>query len=279
MMRMDERVLAPTSRKHIPMGQEPRQCGKHGEFLSQRWGLEPALLGINPFWTQCPQCDQAMQAEADAQHAAIMGQDPKKARMQAMLNASGIPPRFRDSTIWNWQHPMESQRRIWSWARDYATSCDKLVETGRCGIFAGAPGTGKTHLACGLLRHVLERGGFGLYVTVMGMLGRIKATYDERATETEQQVLAEFERVDMLVIDEVGRELDTAYSAAQFFNVLDMRYRALKPTLLLTNLSKAKLVEFLGDAVVDRMRENGGALLMFDWASQRPTRRREADDA
>lgn len=139
-------------------------------------------------------------------------------------------------------------------------------------ILLGATGTGKTHLACGLLRHVIEKGGTGQYTTVMDMLGRIKATFSGKG-ETETDVIDELTKCDLLVIDEVGRSLDSNYEVAQFFRVLDKRYQWQKPTVLATNLTQPKLREFLGDAVVDRLREAGGALLSFDWASQRSTKR------
>jgi DNA replication protein DnaC len=143
---------------------------------------------------------------------------------------------------------------------------------------SGGAGTGKTHLAIGIVQHVIEKGGTGRYETVMGMLGRIKDTYNPNTNTTEQQVIDELVAYDVLVIDEVGRQLDTSYELAQLFRVLDLRYQHLKPVVLVSNLGRTALVDLLGVAIVDRLRENGGALLPFDWDSQRSKKRKRRKD-
>lgn len=266
--------VEPIPRQHVVIGREQRSCEKHGAYESRQEQLQPRLVGLEAFWTSCPICDGEMQAEVDRHHQEIEGGlTQQQVMVQARIRAAGIPDRFKEATVWNWQHPMEQQRRVWQWARDYCSSFALSIETGRSGVFLGAPGTGKTHLAIGVLRHILEKGGTGIYATVMSMLGRIKDTYNKHAAETERQAIDALTKCDVLVVDEVGRSLDTNYEVAQFFRVLDTRYQNLKPTILVSNLNKPKLVEFLGDAAVDRLRESGGALLMFDWASQRSYRK------
>ena len=50
--------------------------------------------------------------------------------------------------------------------------------------------------------------------------------------------------------------------------IVDARYeRVRRPTILLSNLSKDELVGFLGERVFDRMREDGGKFVPFDWDS------------
>ena len=145
-------------------------------------------------------------------------------------------------------------------------------------LIAARSETEERHLAIGMVRHVVEKGGTAHYTTVMDMLGRIKDTYHKDAHETEAQVIGLLSTVDFLAIDEVGKSLDTNYEQAQFFRLMDIRYRNLKPTLLVTNLNKDKLVAYLGDAVVDRMREAGGLLLSFDWGTNRSTKRPPSKD-
>lgn len=262
---------------------ETRTCKDHGAYESRQMDFDPPVRPIDdkpipqflgPWWTKCPKCDAAMQLESDAHDAEIRGGITQRQHFVNMrLAAAGIPARFKDAQIWNWEHRADSQRKVWQWARDYAGSFEQAIESGRSAGFIGVPGTGKTHLAIGLLRHIVEKGGTGSYTTVMDMLGRIRATFDRDHSETEAKVIDELAGCDLLVIDEVGRSLDSNYELAQFFRVLDTRYRDLRPTLLVSNLSPAKFREFLGDAVVDRLREAGGAVLVFDWGSQRSSRR------
>lgn len=269
--------------KHIITGREPRACKKHGAFEAVQWTLDPmpkvkagdtALPDILlPFWSQCPTCDAEMQREADLKDQEIRGGINEKQRLAALRKASaGIPARYVGVSVWNWQHGIDQQRRCWDWVRDYANTFEQAIATGRSAIFVGSPGTGKTHLAIGLLSHILEKGGTGLYTTVMSMLGRIKDTFHKNADETEAKVIESFRSVDLLVIDEVGKSVDSNYEHSQFFRILDLRYQDLKPTVIVSNLKPSDLRAFLGEAVADRMTEAGGKVLMFDWASQRNKR-------
>jgi len=275
----------PIQRTNVVVDTQPRTCQDHGPYIAEQLDLQPkpgdyprvpgkfasaVVTYLDPFWTNCPTCDADRQREVDAQDAAIRtGLTERQKMMAERLRASQIPQRFSEASIWNWQHGMDQQRRVWNWAREYASQFDIAVSTGRCGVFIGAPGTGKTHLAIGLVRHINEKGGTGLYTTVMQMLGRIKDTYNKNSSETESQAIDFHARPDLLVIDEVGKQLDTNHEQAHFFGILNARYNALKPTILVSNLTRQKLIDFLGAAVVDRMREAGGALHVFDWASQR----------
>lgn len=272
-----------TQRQHVEIAREERTCPKHGAYQSIQWDLQPKPSGypglpgmgavasfLQPFWSACPTCDQEVQREVDAKDDAIRSGRTEAQKLLAMkLAEAGIPARYHDCSVFTWQHPMDMQKREWAWARDYISGFDIAMQTGRSGAICGAPGTGKTSLAIGILRHVLNRGGTGRYVTVMKLLEAIKASYRKDADLTEAEAKAQFTSVDLLVIDEVGRELENGYSTAQFFSVLDDRYGNLRPTLLVSNLSRPKLVAFLGDAVTDRIREAGGSIRSFEWASQR----------
>lgn len=258
---------------HHAIAAEARECNKHGPYESLLWELRPTSPAAPPFWSQCPVCD----AEIAAEQATWREVVDAKAAFQNRLKEAGVPERYLDCTVWNWQHGIQGQRRAWDWARDYCDHFELALVQGRSAMFCGTPGTGKTHLAIGVLRHIIEKGGTGLYTTVMGMLGRIKNTYHREAKETEQKVVKELSSVDLLVLDEVGKQLDTNYEAAQFFRLLDIRYGHQKPTLLVGNLTVEQMRAFLGEAVLDRLREGGGKLLKFDWASQRDGRKRKED--
>ncbi len=55
----------------------------------------------------------------------------------------------------------------------------------------------------------------------------------------------------------------------QIFDVLDKRYGEQLPTVMVSNLTVDELVNLLGDRIIDRMREDGGALLQLNWQSNR----------
>ena len=74
---------------------------------------------------------------------------------------------------------------------------------------------------------------------------------------------------DLLVIDEVGVQFGTDTEKMILFEILNERYENLKPTILISNLSIESLKKFTGDRVIDRMKENKGKVLIFNWNSAR----------
>ena len=57
------------------------------------------------------------------------------------------------------------------------------------------------------------------------------------------------------------------------FNMIDRRYRTLKPTILITNLDKVQTKKLLGEAIISRFREGGGKMLGFAWPDLRVNER------
>ena len=75
--------------------------------------------------------------------------------------------------------------------------------------------------------------------------------------------------VEFLVIDEVGVQFGTETEKFIFYEVINRRYENVLPTVLISNLTSDELKTFIGDRAFDRFREDGGAILAFDWESYR----------
>jgi len=60
----------------------------------------------------------------------------------------------------------------------------------------------------------------------------------------------------LLVIDEINRTFDTAAEQQRIFDVLDYRYNAHVPTVLVGNFKGGDLRQRLGEALADRLMEN-----------------------
>lgn len=86
---------------------------------------------------------------------------------------------------------------------------------------------------------------------------------------TESQVIADFAGYDLLIIDEVGVQTGTDAESKALFDVFNERYQNLKPTVLISNLDAAGFVQAVGRRIADRVKEDGGEILSFDWESHR----------
>lgn len=264
-------TTTPILRTHVIAKTRAATCQHHGDFEQILWAMDPPSPApfCKPFWSKCPTCDHAIQLEQDDLAAKARGTTNEQVRMQRVLQESGVPPRFASCSLNNFNTALPKQKVAHKWASDYAYKFEDVLEHGRSCALVGNQGTGKTHLAVAIIRHVLKRGGTARYVACMDLLARFKATHGNKATETDAQVLADYTRCDLLVVDEIGRHQDTAYDQANLFRVFDNRYQGLKPTLMLSNLPSAEFAKMMGAALIDRLREGGGGKVLFDFESQR----------
>lgn len=280
---------------HKCIATEARVCETHGSYSAQRLELirkpkgypkvGPAGLHqfLQPFWTKCPTCDGEIQREVNTRDQEIKGGVSLRDQIRASAHrAAGFPEGFAKATVWNWRYTFDQQRRVAEAVRAYCTQFDVAMAQGRCVILCGSKGTGKTHLAIGIAKHAMEKGGTSLYTTSMDLAGMIRATYGKAATETETQVINRLTACDVLVIDEVGRQTDTSYEREQLWRVLNRRHGDQRISVVVTNMAMPALTKFLGDAMIDRLRESGGVMCVFDWPSSRGQKARgeaSTDDA
>lgn len=136
-------------------------------------------------------------------------------------------------------------------------------------ILRGNPGTGKNHLAIAIARVIADQGYTALLLTVGELIARVRATWSRDSPETEDDVVRRFADVDLLVLDEIGRQHGSESERLTLFQVIDGRYRLMRPTVVITNLPADQIPDYLGVAAYDRLREGGGRMIHFDWASYR----------
>lgn len=269
--------------KRKVIGKQEATCLEHGPYTQVWTQIDPPVephaaharmnvedFCLGPKASSCPECDRALQVIADARDAEIRGgMSAKDQQNLQRIKQANIPRRYHQSTIQNWLHPTDQQERVWRWACDYVNACETVTSMGRSAVLVGGTGTGKTHLAIGVLKAFMNQGATGYYTTAIDMLGRIKATYNAEAAETETHVIDRLTSVDLLVIDEIGRQLDTNYEVAQIFRVLDRRSSECRPTLLVSNLGVQAFKDFMGEHIIDRLAQYGGKMLQLDWPSHR----------
>ena len=256
------------ARIHRPPLKAVKSCETHGEYESQCY--------LASIWTQCPSC--ADEAKTKQQKAADAAQAAERVeRWERRLGHSGIPSRFHDRTLGSFKVTNEGQRRALSFAEQYVSEFDSVRKTGRGAIFIGNPGTGKTHIACGIGLHVMrEQKGMVLFMTVQRLIRSVKDTWAKGSDMSETEAIEALVDPCLLILDEVGVQFGSDFERNTLFDVLNARYEQRKPTLFLSNLEKDEVATFLGERVMDRLREDGGKVISFAWDSYRSTVARES---
>lgn len=246
---------------HDPPLSRAETCATHGNF--------EAKCHMRNIWTKCPTCAAERKVAAEG-HEAAMAKTADMERWQARLGTAGIPDRFKNRTLAIYKAATSQQQKALSFAQQYADEFDSVLQSGRGALFVGKPGTGKTHLAIGVALEVMARwNGAALFTTVMRALRRVKDTWARGSEESETRAIEALVFPDLLILDEVGVQFGSDTEKMILFDILNERYERCKPSILLSNLTKDEVRGYLGERIFDRMREDGGKVLVFDWESYR----------
>lgn len=238
------------------------QCPQHGEFTS---------FNLPAGWSICVECDYANEAASDAKDRQQWRDDLVRREWDAKLGRAAIPERFVDRTLANYESHCEGAGKALRLCQDYAAKFGKVRKLGTSLIFCGERGTGKTHLAIGIAHAIIADGYLPVFTSVMRAVRSVKETYG-RKDKTEADAIKDLITPDLLILDEVGVQFGSAAEELILFEIINGRYEALKPTIVISNLAKPDIEKYLGPRSFDRMRENGGRMVIFEWESYRSRR-------
>lgn len=253
------------------LGVEAKTCETHGTFQAKG-----TRLGTREIWTGCPGC-AAQRAERERAERETLRQQALKVELEKQLTQTAIPERFIGRTLDSYRAETDGQRKALEICRAYVEGFDRHLKLGTSLVMSGLPGTGKSHLAGAILQAILPR-HVGVYVTLMDLIRMVRETWRRDSPTSESELLARLQAVPLLVIDEVGMQYGTDGERAIVFDVLDRRYRSMKPVVLMTNLGKEEFRAAVGERVFDRLTEVA-KWMPFDWPSHRAQARREMRDA
>ena len=240
-----------------------RMCPKHGAYTSTNF--------VSDYWTECPECMTAKKKEIEKQEQLkyiALAKEREQRKWMAKIKGAAIPERFKDRTLDSYVVKTSGQKKALAFAKEYAENFDQVIKTGRSAIFVGKVGTGKTHLAAGIALSIMQQQRSPVFTTVQRLIRRVKDSWRTKE-ETESDVINAFASPDLLILDEVGVQFGSEFEKQLLFDVLNERYEKLKPSILLSNIPSEQLSDYLGERVMDRLRENGGALIGFNWDSYR----------
>lgn len=160
-----------------------------------------------------------------------------------------------------------------------------LAESGGIIVAYGKRGTGKTQIAYEVARKAVfanpyfpavYRDGFSpihkarpcVYVKAMDIFIDLKNGFGRPDEPSEKQIIAKLVDAAFLVIDEAHVRGETKYEDDKLTHIIDKRYDAMRPTMLITNLEKNEFAAQLSPSIKNRMMECGGGI-ECNWESFR----------
>ena len=258
------------------------QCAQHGGFIDKHMR---GMGGNANWWMGCPQCrSAAQQAQARREQAEQMARDKAQAAQAraaataARFASSGVPRRFLAAT-WEGYRTTDTagegvgtQAYALAKCREYADRfADDHLPNGRALLLLGNQGTGKNHLATCIARHVAEAGHSVVFTTAEQMLmaWRDVVVHKVPGSRGELALLRDFASPDLLILDEMFRQGDSAAANRFLFEVLNARYADALPTIICSNKTMDEMQALLDPVLVDRLRERAALVVPFPWESVR----------
>ena len=121
-------------------------------------------------------------------------------------------------------------------------------------LLYGDSGTGKTFLCNCIAKDVLERGKTVLYLTAGQLFKQLEELRFHR--DEEEETLdwdAELLQADLLIIDDLGTEFATMFTASELFRIINDRKIRKRPVVISTNLDYKALMDQYSDRVMSRL--------------------------
>lgn len=227
--------------------------------------------------SQCEICDGVglvRVVNATGQWVSRTCECQETAREQQRIAVAHIPERYRQYTLDGYETAFRgadpSLGRALLTARKFVEAYP--VDTAGKGLlFTGSIGVGKTHLAVGVLRRLVqERGVRGLFCDYRELLKSIQNSYNPQVQTTELELLKPVFAAEVLVLDDLGAQKPNEWVWDTVALILNTRYNDRQTTIITTNYldlpagagfkadkdgaRPAKGEDTLGDRIGDRMR-------------------------
>lgn len=154
--------------------------------------------------------------------------------------------------------PKEQMQMIYNYCKDYAEDFDS--ESGSLYMY-GETGLGKTHLSLAIA-NVAARKGYSVFYssaqTLLADAEREKFGGSDNSN-TEKRAIG----CDLLIIDDLGCEFLTQYTAAEIYTILNERINRSKPFIISTNLKWEELEKRYTGRLTSRIIGNCTRLLFL----------------
>ncbi len=143
--------------------------------------------------------------------------------------------------------PREFMSEVLNYCKHYAETFHAQSENL---LLFGTTGSGKTHTALAIAGIVAKKGFCPVYHSAQQIFHKLEREHFNREEgDTESMLL----NCDLLVLDDLGTEMTTAFTNSALYSIINGRMIRKKPTIISTNLDVDDWAPRYGDAVASRV--------------------------
>ncbi|MBQ9270092.1 MAG: ATP-binding protein [Oscillospiraceae bacterium] len=124
---------------------------------------------------------------------------------------------------------------------------------GRNLLMNGAPGLGKTFLSACIAREVVDRGYSVVYDTAIHVFSCMEKQKFGGGTEEELRMAERVLECDLLILDDLGTEMNTSFISPALYSVINSRILSEKPTIISTNFTLHQLSQRYTPQIASRL--------------------------
>lgn len=172
----------------------------------------------------------------------------------------GVPKQFCDKTLKDFKtYSDNGLKKVKKFVSEYIDNIDDNLESGHGIYFCGSNGVGKSFLSCIILKEAYRHRYSCRRVTFSSYINAYTESWGASKNDREvleQDLLDKYKGVEFLVLEEIGKEIDSKIAKPILEDLLRYREEHGLVTIICTNLSPTVLKDTYGASVCSLINGN-----------------------